>query len=82
MSYSASGHIAEGHGDQTPENLEAELTVRLHEVLTDPKYGCTTASLYGQYAGTVNLLAAAGDENDPKPDDEPENSAGPDPAED
>lgn len=67
MSYtiSASGHIADqetatGETPQTPPEIEAELAVKLHELLSQPKYGCTNATFYGQHAGQVNLTAGPG----------------------
>jgi hypothetical protein len=62
-SLSASGHIAQQEavdGDtepQAPEQIEAELAVKLHELLSQPKYGCSFATLYGQFTGHVNLSA-------------------------
>lgn len=80
MSYSisASGHITEqeaaaGETPQTPADIEAELAVRLHEILSQPKYGCGPATLYGQHTGTVDLVATnvfrdvASDEGPPVP---------------
>lgn len=60
MSYSisASGHIT----DQEAE-IEAELAVKLHELLSQPKYGCSIASLGGQHVGYVDLLES----NEPQP---------------
>jgi hypothetical protein len=63
-SLSATGHIAEqeSSGDvkpQAPEEIEAELAVKLHELLSQPKYGCSSATLYGQFTGSVNLNATS-----------------------
>lgn len=56
-----SGHIepvTDPAGDaQTAEEIEAELAVELHELLSQPKYGCSSATLYGQVTGQVNLTA-------------------------
>jgi hypothetical protein len=63
----ASGHVAEQPGPSQPapggtgattEEVEADLAVRLHEVLSRPAYGCGSARFYGQYIGDVDLLAA------------------------
>lgn len=61
MSYSinASGHVPSGTEDQPPSAIEAELAVKLHEVFADPKYGCSTATFYGQHIGQVDLNATA-----------------------
>jgi hypothetical protein len=70
-SISAYGHIAqqeaaEGEDAQTPGQIEAELAVRLHEVLANPEYGCTSATLFGLF-GPVNLLATAAAAPEPPP---------------
>jgi hypothetical protein len=68
MSYTitASGHVAEqpgpsqpapgGTGETTAE-VEADLAVRLHDVLSRPAFGCGKATFYGQHIGQVDLLA-------------------------
>lgn len=69
MSYSISinGHItgtdATAEDPNPAARIEAQLAVALHELLSQPQYGCTLASLYGQH-GTVNLLASQTPEAD------------------
>lgn len=63
-SLSATGHIAQQESDgetepQAPEQIEAELAVKLHELLSQPKYGCSSAALYGQFTGPVYLNATS-----------------------
>jgi hypothetical protein len=63
MSYSlsVSGHVNEAETPEAPSaaEVEAELSVALHELLSQPKYGCGSATFYGQHIGSVDLLAAA-----------------------
>lgn len=59
MSYSVSisGHIDTSSPDAA--GIEADLAVKIHEVLTSrPEYGVMAASMSGQFSGQVNLLAA------------------------
>jgi len=67
MTYSASisGHVTDqeseaGETPQAPAEIEAELAVKLHELLSQPKYGCSAATFYGQHDGQVDLLATGG----------------------
>lgn len=82
-SISISGHVTEQESDgtmpQTPAQIEAELAVKLHELLSEPKYGLSAAQFWGQHiGGPVNLAAtvtpAAGD------DDQDDGDSGEDPA--
>jgi hypothetical protein len=56
VSYSVQiyGHIDGDSADQ----IEADLAVRLGEVVSDRRYGVTQATLGGQHVGQVDLLAS------------------------
>ena len=68
-SLTASGHVADQPGPSQPApggtgvtaaELEAQLAVRLHEVLGRPVNGAAAAMFYGQHIGQVDLLAHGG----------------------